>query len=127
MDTEVMQVGFGNYIALNRVVAIVSPGSAPIQRLVREGKKKSVVIDTTSGRRTKCAIFTDTGAIILIAITPEAIAAPPPPPPRRAPPPPPPPAGGAAPGPPPPPPPRGPARGGGRPLAAGRARRPRLA
>ena len=74
LDTELIHVGFGNFIALNRVVAIVSPGSAPIQRLVREGKKKSVVIDTTSGRRTKCAIFTDTGSIILIAITPEAIA-----------------------------------------------------
>src|SRR3990172_11238433 len=74
MDTELIHVGFGNYIALNRVVAIVSPGSAPIQRLVREGKRKGVVIDTTSGRRTKCAIFTDTGAMILIAITPEAIA-----------------------------------------------------
>ena len=74
MGTELIHVGFGNFIALNRVVAIVSPGSAPIQRLIREGKKKSVVIDTTSGRRTKCAIFTDTGSIILIAITPEAIA-----------------------------------------------------
>ena len=56
------------------MVAIVSPGSAPIQRLIREGKKKGVTIDITSGRRTKCAIFTDAGAIILIAITPEAIA-----------------------------------------------------
>jgi regulator of extracellular matrix RemA (YlzA/DUF370 family) len=74
VDTELIHVGFGNYIALNRVVAIVSPGSAPIQRLIREGKKKGVIIDITSGRRTKCAIFTDTGNIILIAITPEAIA-----------------------------------------------------
>ncbi len=74
MDTDLIHVGFGNYIALNRVVAIVSPSSAPIQRLIREGKKKGVIVDITSGRRTKCAIFTDTGAIILIAITPEAIA-----------------------------------------------------
>ena len=74
MDTDLIHVGFGNYIALNRVVAIVSPGSAPIQRLIREGKKRGVIVDITSGRRTKCAIFTDTGAIILIAITPEAIA-----------------------------------------------------
>ncbi len=74
MDTELIHVGFGNYIALNRVVAMVSPSSAPIQRLIREGKKKGVIIDITSGRRTKCAIFTDTGHIILIAITPEAIA-----------------------------------------------------
>ena len=73
MDTDLIHVGFGNYIALNRVVAIVSPTSAPIQRLIREGKKRGVIVDITSGRRTKCAIFTDTGAIILIAITPEAI------------------------------------------------------
>ncbi len=74
MDTDLIHVGFGNYIALNRVVAIVSPTSAPIQRLIREGKKRGVIVDITSGRRTNCAIFTDTGAIILIAITPEAIA-----------------------------------------------------
>ncbi len=74
MDTDLIHVGFGNYIALNRVVAIVSPTSGPIQRLIREGKKRGVIVDITSGRRTKCAIFTDTGAIILIAITPEAIA-----------------------------------------------------
>ena len=74
MDTDLIHVGFGNYIALNRVVAIVSPTSAPIQRLIREGKKKGVIVDITSGRRTKCAIFSDTGHIILIAITPEAIA-----------------------------------------------------
>ncbi|KKL14221.1 hypothetical protein LCGC14_2517900, partial [marine sediment metagenome] len=74
MDTDLIHVGFGNYIALNRVVAIVSPGSAPIQRLIREGKKRGVIVDITSGRRTKCAIFTDTGSIILVAITPEAIA-----------------------------------------------------
>lgn len=74
MNTELIHVGFGNYIAFSRVVAIVSPGSAPIQRLIREGKKKGVIIDITSGRRTKCAVFTDTGSIILVAITPEAIA-----------------------------------------------------
>ena len=73
-DTELIHVGFGNFIALNRVVAIVSPNSAPIQRMIREGKKKGLTIDITSGRRTKCAIFTDAGFIILIAITPEAIA-----------------------------------------------------
>ncbi len=74
MDTDLIHVGFGNFIALNRVVAIVSPGSAPIQRLIREGKKRGAIVDITSGRRTTCAIFTDTGTIILLAITPEAIA-----------------------------------------------------
>ncbi len=72
--TELVHVGFGNYIALNRVVAIVTPGSAPIQRLVRDGKKRGIIIDITSGRRTKAAVFTDTGNIVLVAITPEAVA-----------------------------------------------------
>jgi regulator of extracellular matrix RemA (YlzA/DUF370 family) len=73
MTIELLAVGFRNFIALNRVIAIVSAGSAPIQRLVREGKKKGTVIDITSGRRTKAAIFMDNGRIILTAITPETI------------------------------------------------------
>lgn len=74
MSTELIHVGFGNYIALDRVVAIVTPGSAPIQRLIRDGKKRGIIIDITSGRRTKSAVFTDTGSIVLLAITPEAVA-----------------------------------------------------
>ena len=73
MATELVAVGFKNFIALNRVVAIVSTGSAPIQRLIREAKKKGSIIDITNGRRTKAAIFMDNGSIILAAITPETI------------------------------------------------------
>jgi hypothetical protein len=73
MATELVAVGFKNFIALNRVVAIVSTGSAPIQRLIREAKKKGNIIDITNGRRTKAAIFMDNGSIILAAITPETI------------------------------------------------------
>jgi len=72
--TELIHAGFGNFISINRVVAIVTPGSAPIQRLIRDAKKKGSIIDQTSGRRTKAAIFTDTGHIVLLAITPEAVA-----------------------------------------------------
>lgn len=72
--TELIHVGFGNYLAMNKVLAIVTPNSAPIQRMVREGKKKGIIIDITSGRRTKAAVFTDTGNIMLVAITPEALA-----------------------------------------------------
>ena len=71
---ELIHAGFGNFIAMNRVVAIVMPGSAPIQRLIRDAKKKGTVIDQTSGRRTKAAVFTDTGQVVLLAITPEAVA-----------------------------------------------------
>ena len=71
---QLVHVGFGNYLAMNKVLAIVTPGSAPIQRMVREGKKKGIIIDITSGRRTKAAVFTETGNILLVAITPEAVA-----------------------------------------------------
>jgi len=73
-STELVHVGFGNYLAVNKVLAMVAPGSAPIQRMIREGKKKGIIIDITSGRRTKAAVFTETGNIILVAITPEALA-----------------------------------------------------
>lgn len=71
---ELVHVGFGNFLAINKVLAIVTPGSAPIQRMIREGKRKGTIIDITSGRRTKAAVFTETGSIVLVAITPEAVA-----------------------------------------------------
>jgi regulator of extracellular matrix RemA (YlzA/DUF370 family) len=73
MATELVHVGFGNYVALNRVVAVVTPTSAPIQRLVRDGKKRGIIKDMTQGRRTKSVLFMDDGSIVLAAITPEAI------------------------------------------------------
>ena len=72
--TELVHVGFGNFVSVNKVLAIVTTGSAPIQRMIREGNKKQTIIDITSGRRTKAALFTDEGRIILVAITPEALA-----------------------------------------------------
>jgi extracellular matrix regulatory protein A len=72
--TELVHVGFGNFVAMNKVLAIVTPSSAPIQRMIREGKKKGIIIDITSGRRTKAAVFTESGNIMLVAITPEALA-----------------------------------------------------
>jgi hypothetical protein len=72
--TELVHVGFGNFLAVNKVLAIVTPGSAPIQRMIREGKRKGTIIDVTSGRRTKAAVFMEDGEIMLVAITPEAVA-----------------------------------------------------
>ena len=71
---ELVHVGFGNFLAVSKVLAIVTPGSAPIQRMIREGKRKGTIIDITSGRRTKAAVFTETGSIVLVAITPAAVA-----------------------------------------------------
>ncbi len=73
-STELVHVGFGNFVAVNKVIAIVTPNSAPIQRMIREGKRRGIVVDITSGRRTKGAVLMETGAIALIAVSPEAIA-----------------------------------------------------
>lgn len=69
-----VHVGFGNFVAISRVLAIATSGAAPIQRMIREGKRRGKIIDCTSGRRTKAAVFMDSGEIMLVAITPEAIA-----------------------------------------------------
>jgi len=61
-------------VAMNRVLAIVSPNSAPTKRMIQEGKNKGVIIDMTSGRRTKAVLVTDSGYIILAALSPETIA-----------------------------------------------------
>jgi regulator of extracellular matrix RemA (YlzA/DUF370 family) len=74
MSTELTHVGFGNHLAVNHVIGIASPGSAPVKRLVQEGRKRNLTIDMTSGRRTKAVVFMDNGSIVLAAITPETIA-----------------------------------------------------
>ena len=74
MNMQSVLVGFGNILAVNRVIAIVSPNSAPTKRTIQEGRNKGLVIDMTNGRRTKAVIITDSGHIILAALAPETIA-----------------------------------------------------
>lgn len=74
MVAELIHIGFGNVLAMNRVIAIASPNSAPTKRTIQQGKNKGLLIDMTSGRRTKAVIFTDSGHIILGALAPETIA-----------------------------------------------------
>lgn len=73
METELVHIGFGNVLAVNRVVAIVSPNSAPTKRLIQDSKTAGRVIDMTSGRRTKAVLVMDTGNIVLAAIAPDTI------------------------------------------------------
>ena len=74
MSMEPVHIGFGNVLAVNRVIAIVTPNSAPIKRIIQEGRNKGLLIDMTNGRRTKAVIITDSGHIILGALAPETIA-----------------------------------------------------
>ncbi len=73
-DVELVHIGFNNVIAMNRVIAIVSPSSAPTKRTIQEGRNKGLLIDMTNGRRTKAVIVADSGHIILAALAPETIA-----------------------------------------------------
>ena len=74
MATELIHVGFGNMVAMNRVVAIVTPTAAPIKRLVQDGKNSNLIIDMTSGRRTRSVLVTDSGHLILAAVSAETVA-----------------------------------------------------
>lgn len=69
-----INIGFGNMVAADRVVALVSPDSAPIKRLVAEAKEAGTVIDVSCGRRTRAVIITDSEHVILSAIQTETIA-----------------------------------------------------
>ncbi len=68
-----INVGFGNMVSANRVVAIASPDSAPIKRLIIDAKEDERVIDVTCGRRTRAVIITDSEHVILSAIQAETI------------------------------------------------------
>jgi regulator of extracellular matrix RemA (YlzA/DUF370 family) len=68
MTTRLVHVGFGNYVAADRVQGADAPTSAPIQHLIREGKQNKSTVDLTSGRRTKLVLFMDTGQLFLLGI-----------------------------------------------------------
>lgn len=71
---KLINIGFGNMISANRLIAIVSPESAPIKRIIQEARDKGLLIDATYGRRTRAVIITDSDHIILSAIQPETVA-----------------------------------------------------
>lgn len=74
MEIRLINIGFGNIVAANRIVAIVSPESAPIKRIISEARDRSTLIDATYGRRTRAVIVTDSDHVILSAVQPETVA-----------------------------------------------------
>ena len=74
-DAELLNLGYGNLVVRSRVVAIVSPQSAPMRRLREEASGRGKLIDATQGRRTPSIIVTDSDHVILSAVNPETIAA----------------------------------------------------
>ena len=71
---KLINIGFGNMVSSARLVAIVSPESAPIKRMVQEARDRGVLVDATYGRRTRAVLVTDSDHIILSALQPETVA-----------------------------------------------------
>ena len=71
---QLINIGFGNIVSANRIIAIVSPESAPIKRIVQEAKDSGQAVDAHYGRRTRAVLIMDSGHIILSAVQPETVA-----------------------------------------------------
>lgn len=70
---KLVQIGFGNMVSADRLLAVVSPDSAPIKRLVQEGRERGMLIDASYGRRTRSVLVMDNDCLVLSAIPPESI------------------------------------------------------
>ena len=71
---QLINIGFGNIVSSDRIIAIVSPESAPIKRLVQDSKDQGRAIDATFGRRTRAVIVMDSNHVVLSAVQPETVA-----------------------------------------------------
>ena len=72
---KLINIGFGNLVSASRLIAIVSPESAPIKRIIQDVRERGVLIDATYGRRTRAVIIMDSGHVILSALQPETVSA----------------------------------------------------
>ncbi len=68
-----INIGYGNMVSSSKIVAVVSPDSAPVKRIVQEAKAKGLAVDATCGRKCKAVIVTDSDHIVLSALSPETI------------------------------------------------------
>ena len=71
---KLINIGFGNMVAAGRLIAIVSPESAPIKRIIQDAKDRGTLIDATYGRRTRAVLVMDSEHVILSAVQPETVA-----------------------------------------------------
>ena len=71
---KLINVGYGNMISSDRLIAIVSPESAPVKRMIQDSRDSGILIDATCGRRTRAVLVMDSGHIILSAVQPETMA-----------------------------------------------------
>ena len=69
-----INIGFGNIVAAERIVAVVSPESSPVKRIIQDSRDKGMLIDATFGRRTRAVLISDSEHVILSALHPETVA-----------------------------------------------------
>ena len=72
---KLISIGFGNAVAAGRILAVVSPDSAPIKRVVQEARERGMLIDASFGRKTKSVLLMDTDHVILASVSPEILSA----------------------------------------------------
>ncbi|MCR5151027.1 MAG: DUF370 domain-containing protein [Clostridiales bacterium] len=70
---KLLNIGFGNFVNADKILAVLSPESSPVKRLIKEGKEGGKVIDATQGRQTKSVIVTNADKLFLAYLTPEQI------------------------------------------------------
>lgn len=73
MGIRMVNIGFGNIVSADRIVAMVSPESAPIRRIIGEARDRGMLVDATHGRRTRAVIVADSGHVVLSAVNPETV------------------------------------------------------
>ncbi|HAQ55029.1 MAG: DUF370 domain-containing protein [Anaerovibrio sp.] len=73
MNIKLINIGFGNIVSANRVIAMVSPESAPIKRVMQDARDRGQLVDATYGRRTRAVIIMDSGHVILSAVQPDTM------------------------------------------------------
>lgn len=73
MDSRLVNIGFGNAVKVNRILAVVNPGSSPIRKMKEEARVEKKIIDVTEGRRTRAIIILDSGHLVLSSVQPETI------------------------------------------------------
>ena len=73
MDSRLVNIGFGNAVKINRILAVVNPGSSPVRKLKEDARVEKKIIDVTEGRRTRAIIILDSGHLVLSSVQPETI------------------------------------------------------
>lgn len=73
MEIKLINIGFGNVVSAGRIVAVVSPESAPVKRVIQDARDRFQLIDATYGRRTRAVVIMDSGHVVLSAVQPDTM------------------------------------------------------